>query len=378
MCAATAALVCGLTSCNNPDVSSSKGSINGFSMSFIKAVSEVSDDDANIVVSPYSAGVALSMLMQGAEGQTKVELDNALNGCTFNGYRFDSGDTVVVKAANSLWVDDDFSIRNHYVDMLQKDYDALATTLNFADPATVHAINNWCSEHTEGKITDVLDELSPDIVMVLADALYFKAPWFDMFDASATRDAVFHGQSGDTSVKMMNRKGKYAYAEYKGAQLIELPYSDLRYSMYVVLPPAGVRINDALSYLNESAYDTAIKMLAPAQVRLSLPKMRLDVGLDLNPALKAMGVKTAFGPAADFKGISAMGPLSLSEVAQKCYIDVTESGTEAAAVTTISIALTSARTDTDIKVMKVDRPFVFFIADKTQNLILFAGKIVNL
>lgn len=376
--AATAALMMLATSCENANVAPTEGSRTGFALSFFQNVNKTAEAADNVVVSPYSAGVALSMLMQGAEGQTKVELDNALNGCSFTAVPLSSGDTVVVKSANSLWVDDDFSIRNHYISLLEKEYDALAVTLNFADPATLHAINNWCSEHTDGKVTEVLQKLSPEAVMVLANALYFKAPWLEPFNADLTRDDVFHGTAGDSSVKMMYRKGHYMYAEYEGAQMIELPYEGERYSMYVVLPPENMKTSDLSSFMNEAVYQSALKLMTPQQVRLSLPKMRLETSLKLDPALKAMGVRTAYTPGADFKGISAMGPLVLDEVAQKCYIDVTESGTEAAAVTVVTIALTSARPDMNLKVMKVDRPFIFLIADKEQNYILFAGRIVNL
>ena len=91
-----------------------------------------------------------------------------------------------------------------------------------------------------------------------------------------------------------------------------------------------------------------------------------------------MGVRTAFTGAADFKGISETGPLVVSQVKQKCYIDITETGTEAAAVTSIMVRLTSVRPEIDLKVMTVDRPYLFFIADKESDNILFAGKIVNL
>lgn len=109
-----------------------------------------------------------------------------------------------------------------------------------------------------------------------------------------------------------------------------------------------------------------------------MPRMKLETSMSLNAVLQDMGVKTAFGSAADFSGISAMGPLSLSSVNQKCYIDVTETGTEAAAVTSAQIQLTSVRPELDVKTMTVNRPFLFFIADRNSSDILFAGKIMNL
>lgn len=376
--ASSVAAMCALTSCGEPQMPPAEGSGIGFALSFFKSVNQTQKPVDNIVVSPYSAGVALSMLEEGAEGETKAEIDNALNGCIFRKEKLPEGDTVVVKSANSVWINDDFSVRNHYVDLLQKDYDALATTLNFSDPATLHAINNWCSENTDGKITKIMSSLSPQMKMILANALYFNASWEDKFDANMTRNAVFNGVSGDKEIKMMYRKGKYAYAEYQGCQIIELPYQGSRYSMFVALPPAGMDINAFFPYVNESSFNAALGMMKPATVKFSLPKMKLETGLSLNDALKKMGVSTAFSPAADFKGISAMGPLVLDSVAQKCYIDITEGGTEAAAVTVAVVGLTAVRLEPDIKTMTVDRPFVFLIADRTNENILFAGKIVNL
>ena len=120
----------------------------------------------------------------------------------------------------------------------------------------------------------------------------------------------------------------------------------------------------------------AMGMLKPEQVRFSMPKVRLETSMNLNRTLEIMGVRTAFSGAADFREISVSGPLALDEVVQKCYIDITESGTEAAAVTSAAISLTSVRPQENVKTMKVDRPYIFFIAD-SQN-ILFAGKIIDL
>ena len=376
--AAFAAVVFCMLSCAQQQIPTSEGCRTGFALSFFKHVNKVSAPSENIVVSPYSAGVALSMLEEGAEGQTKVELDNALNGCLFKGDRLDGGEEVVVKSANSLWLDSDFSVRNRYVSTLQDDYDALVETLRFSDPATVRAINNWCSENTEGKIDEILKELTTRDVMVLLNALYFNAPWQDDFDASLTSKADFRGQSGTTKVDMMHRKGMYNYAEYQGCQMIELPYRGGVYSMFVVLPPSGMRIDDVLPYVNEGIYKEAMNILSPSQVRFSMPKLKLETELLLNDVLENMGVRTAFSAAADFKGIAQTGPLAVSQVKQKCYIDITESGTEASAVTSITVKMTSLRPETDVKTMTVDRPYVFFIADRENSDILFAGKIVNL
>ena len=374
---AVLAAIAGLFSCGTEYEKPTGGSQKGFALSFFKHVNATVKAGENVVVSPYSAGVALSMVAEGAEGETRVEFDNALNGCLFKAVDLGSNDTVIVKSANSVWVDDDFSIRNRYVDMLQKDFDAMVVNLNFADPATVRAINNWCSENTAGKITEIVERLETGMVMMLVNALYFNAPWADAFPVKNTHDAVFHGHSGDVQVPMMTRTDRLNYAEYQGCQMVELPYEGERYAMYVVLPAEGMGIDKMLTYVNENIYEQAMAMIAPAKVRFTMPKLKLETSLILNKTLQNMGLKTAFTAAADFKGISEMGPLVLNQVKQKCYIDISEKGTEAAAVTSIGVRLTSARPET-VVTMNVDRPYIFFISDRTDGNILFAGKVVSL
>ena len=366
-----------ITSCAQSNVPQVEGSRTDFAMSFFRSVNASAPKNENVVISPYSAGVALSMLMEGAEGQTRAELDNALNGCVFKVEDL-GGEDMTVASANSVWIDDDFSVRNHYVNLLQKDYDALAETLNFADPATLRAINNWCSEHTDGKITEILDTLSPNMVMVLLNALYFNAPWEFEFDPALTSDAGFKGREDTSTVKMMYRKGTYSYAEYQGCQMIALPYKGLKYAMYVVLPSEKMNVEDIIPYINNSTYKSAIQAMEPCEVAFRMPKLKLETSLVLNETLKRMGVESAFTSAADLKGISVMGPLVVDKVQQKCHIDISEGGTEAAAVTSIQMRLTSARPQQNLKKMTVDRPYLFFIADTETDNVMFAGKIIKI
>ena len=356
---------------------SEPGSEIDYSMSFIRSVVAVEDKDANLAVSPYSAGVALSMLAEGAEGQTRAEFNKALNDCLFKSEDLGGNDKITVNSVNSLWVDDNFSVRNRYVSLMQKDFDALVTTLSFSDPATVKAINNWCSEHTNGKITEIIDELSPNDVMVLVNALYFKAPWLNPFDEHMTSSAKFHGSKSVSNVDMMARKAYMNYAEYNGCQLVELPYEGGRYAMYVLLPPEDMDINELIGYLSQESYDAAMNSLQSKEVLLKMPKVKVETSLLLNQSLQHMGIRTAFTGAADFKGISEMGPLSLGLVKQKCYVEISEKGTEAAAVTSAQIRMTALRPSQYVR-MTVDRPYLFFVTDKQESNILFAGRIMNL
>ena len=284
-----------LTSCASPQYEKpTEGSQKGFALSFFKNIVATSDPSENILVSPYSAGVALSMVAEGAEGQTRTEFDEALNGSLFKAVDLGNNDTVTVKSANSVWITDNFSVRNRFVGLLEKDFGADVVNLNFADPATVKAINNWCSENTEGKITEIVDRLSPSMVMMLINALYFNAPWADAFLESNTHDGVFHTASGDIQVPMMAKTDRMNYAEYQGAQMVELPYEGERYAMYVVLPPKGLSLDKMISYVNENLYEQAMSMMTAQKVRLTLPKLKLETEMVLNKTLQHMGVKTAF------------------------------------------------------------------------------------
>ncbi len=375
-----AIVACGIikapsTSQTQPSGSSAPGSRTGFALSFFQTVNTVSPKGENVIVSPYSAGAALSMLEAGAYGETKVEFDNALNGKLFTSENLGGKGAITIESANSVWISDDFSVRNGYVNTLEKDFDALVGNYDFSDPATVRMINDWCSEHTNGKISDIIDRLSPDMALVLVNALYFNAPWEKAFNPELTHKDIFYGSQGEDKIDMMYKKDTYQYAECQGFQFVRIPYAGGRYSMYVVLPPKDMDIDSAVVKLDENLYNEAMALLAPEEVMLTMPKFKLETSMVLNESLEKMGVKSAFGPAADFSGISESGRLQLNLVKQKCYIDVSEKGTEAAAVTSAQVRLTSLEPQT---IMNVDRPFCFIIADRENANMLFVGKIVDL
>ena len=295
--AAMAAVVGAATACGQQNEPPSEGSKTGFALSFFRNVNSVTPSEENLVVSPYSAGVLLSMLEAGADGETKVEFDNVLNGTVFKAEDLGGDDKVTVQSSNSVWISSNFSVRNRYVDVLEKDFDAFVDTPVFSDPSTVKEINDWCSDHTSGKITEIIEELSPDMVMVLVNALYFKAPWEKAFDPEMTREDVFHGRNGDATVPMMSVKSNFGYTEYQGFRMIEIPYEGGRFAMYIVLSPDGMDMDSAIPYIGESIYDAAMSSLVPREIALTMPKYRLASSMVLNKTLQKMGLKTAFTPA---------------------------------------------------------------------------------
>ena len=366
-----------LSSCAAPKLENTYSETElAFSLNLFRNALISSPAGENVSVSPYSAGVALAMLDAGADEQTRTELDNALGGCSFIKQDLGSNDTVTVTSANSLWIDNDFSIRNTYVDILSKDYEAFSDALDFGDPETVKAINNWCSENTDGMIKGIISRLTPDMKLIIANALYFKGSWQDSFNPSDTGTGIFHGSKGDTRVSFMNKTLTCSYVEYEGNQMVKLPYEGGGYAMYVLLPSKNFRIDELVPYIYEDGFREVLDNMTTKKVRLSLPKFKVETEMSLVKTLQRMGVRTVFTTAADLSGI-ARGPLYVSDVYQKSVVNVDENGSEAAAVTAIMARLTSAGLSQN-PVMNVDRPFYYMIADIQSDRVLFAGRIMNL
>ena len=176
----------------------------------------------------------------------------------------------------------------------------------------------------------------------------------------------------------MSQEDTYAYYADSSLQAIDLPYGDRSFSMTVVLPAARISIDQFASALTQAQWNTIINKLDSARVDLYLPKFTLNFSDSLNDELKALGMGIAFDPLrADLSHISSKVGLVVSDVLHKTYVDVDEEGTEAAAVTSISIGITMSPDQLKIKVMRIDHPFIFAIREHQSGTILFIGKVVN-
>lgn len=341
---------------------------------FSKAVADKNLASGNVVVSPYSAGMALSMLADGANGVTKDELKSALSGAVYSGDFLKSTKNTTISSANSIWIKDGFSVKENYIANLENSYKAQINVRDFSDNGTVKEINKWCSNKTAGRIPQIIDEISPDQVMFLLNALYFKSSWASAFDKKNTFDAEFHGENGDDKVPFMHQTETFTYGEMEGNQYVVLPYKSDEYRMVICLPSEKAEISTLLGALDADTFRNAVFSRRTAKVALSLPKFRVNTTLTLNGILRALGVQTAFTGAADFSGITGSS-VAVDEVRQKCFVEVSEEGTEAAAVTSVGVRLTSVMPEDRPVVMNVNRPFVFAIVDSETADILFAGKI---
>ena len=339
----------------------------------------------NIFISPLSLHIALGMIMNGANGQTAQEIQKTLKldaqtlaeaNATYQNLitnlpNVDS--KVTMTLVNSVWYRNTFSVENSFQDLLKQTFNAEISAQDFTSPATVTTINNWASQKTNGKITKVIDQIKPDNVMFLRNALYFNGDWKTQFDASKTIDAPFKLTSDvTTSVRMMRLNTELNRAFRPTYTAFELPYGSGNYSMTVLRPADNITADALINSLNSSEWTQLQKDMTKGTLDIGLPKFTLTYAINLNNTLSAMGMPTALTDQADFTKINAKGGLTLSFVKQNTFVAVDEKGTEAAAVTTGGISTTAVPLP-----LLCDRPFVFIIHEKTSGTVLFVGKIAD-
>jgi len=345
-------------------------------------------DTAETVFSPASVASALRMAWYGARGRTAAELARALHldgspepgGAVSEPRRADgeAGGSAALRAPNTVWVQSGLALRAEFTARLRQAGAELADAdFAAAGEAARAEINRVIAAQTAGKITGLLAPaaIGPLTRLVLASAVYLKAAWAQPFPQSATADAPFFPEGRDRpalSVPMMALTAPLAYLRGDGYQAVLLPYRDIGLAMAVVLPDgtmAELRRRVAAAGLGGLLAGAARQRIA-----LRMPRFRLEAAFDLIPALRRLGVRSAFGGDADFRGITDSGPLRIGAVAHKAYVDVDEHGTEAAAATAVVVTAMAAF-GTPPVTMVVDRPFLFVIIDTATGLPWFLGQV---
>jgi serpin B len=355
---------------------------NDFGIEMFRQVSMV--DSGNLMLSPLSASSALSMLLNGCDGETFTQIGamlgyKDLTADEINGlYKslvaqlLDADPEVNLALANAIWYRQGFQVKAEFLNTMHSSYDATTEALDFDSPQALTTINNWASDNTNGKITKVMDEISADAVMFLMNALYFKGNWTYKFDKSKTSLQPFNpdGQS-PVMVDMMKANLSFRQIFGLGYTAIELPYGRQNFSMVILLPVEGLdSFNNGFDGSKWHEITAALDGATPISRDLSIPKFKFSYEKQLNDQLKAMGMLDAFMPGlADLSGI-ADADLFVSFVKQNTFVDVNEEGTEAAAVTTIGVELTSLPDP-----VIINKPFIFAIRERMSNSLLFIGKV---
>ena len=398
---------------NRAKLASLQGSYNLVGMSLVVGLSTL-DDTSNVVLSPYSLGVAVAMAEYGADGETEKEMRRIMR---FEGTRTDlaemnllvhtllnserppgppmpswargldtplaRGPGVALNVANAIAQGPKVQLSADYIAGLMVNF--RAETL---PGATLQSINAWVNAKTDGRVPAILDSLDPNFTAVLINAASLKARWQEPFNPQDTTDRTFTLAKRETKkVAMMQRVGAYTIISTQGLRAIAVPYADPALEMIILLPddPQALSPERVVKTFSGpiSAAWAALAQAQPQRVHLVLPKFAFEFKADLKEAFKSMGMVRAFisGEAefANMVGPSQASPY-IDKVLHRAMIEVGEIGTEAAAATAVVMAPGAGAPDRQAPPPEfvVDRPFVFVIGDKRSGATLFAGIVRDL
>jgi serpin B len=343
------------------------------------------DEDKNIFISPLSISTALSMTYQGARDTTREAMAEALQyeGIETNTvnqsyknllrYLEQADSKVDLSINNSIWIREGEDIKEDFLTGNREFFDAYITELDFSRQDAPNKINNWIDDATKGKIEKMIEgPISPQVVMYLINAIYFKGQWSERFKEENTVSAKFYATEGTPQdIKMMRRTGEVEYARGDDYKAVRLPYGKGKIAMYAILPQEGVLLNDFIAAMDEEKWHKIRKNVAKKEdVILQIPRFKIEYGIkELKDALTALGMGEAFSDRAIFSGIR--NGIFISNVLHKAVIEVNEEGSEAAGATVVIMKESAA---VEPPTFIANRPFIFIIADEETGTILFLGK----
>lgn len=356
---------------------------------------QIQSDSENLIFSPYSIGTVLAMIYSGSGGKTMEEMSEVLyfpspelldpveSGMRESMQETDTMRGTDFRLANAIWAQENFSFLPAYLTRVGKYYDAPLSLMDFVEPSNREKsrikINDWVEEKTNNRIQDLIQPgiLDASTRMVLTNAIYFNGGWMFPFDKAATSSSLFH-PSKQESIKtdFMHQARSYPYYEDEEIQAISLPYKNNRMALMVLLPKSieGWRmISHVISY---ERINLVISGLETREVQLALPKFKSELIVNLRQELTSMGMGTAFSRNADLSGMTGEKNLYIDEVIHKAFIEVSETGTEAAAATAAIIGLKSGLRDDPVRFF-ADHPFVYFLLDQQTGCIIFIGRFVK-
>jgi len=385
-----------------PNAASQRNSIvdanNKFGIALYKKVAGVNEvtpqePTKNLFFSPFSIGSAMAMTAAGAQQETLQQMLATLHLSPnyHSEYKtlfaqLNKSTQTELMIANRLWGQSGEPFYPSFLNLLSQNYGADLATMDFKtqpDQSRV-VINNWVQKKTRDKIKDLLKPGAINSLtrLVLTNAIYFKGKWADPFNEDATKIDVFHtSQKIKKSVHFMRILSDFRYAETAELQYVDLPYEGYDVSMEVLLPKPGISLLEVEKKLSPEYLTNILKTSSGHQVDLSLPRFRAESEFQLKETLTNMGMTLAFNDEkANFGGMRALNPkqnFSISEIIHKAFVDVNESGTEAAAATALEILAGAAPMPEPPppKIFKANRPFLILIRHLKSNTILFMGRV---
>lgn len=366
-------------SVNEAEIASS---VNNFTFDLMTEIEGESPNE-NYFISSFSISTALSMVMNGASESVQEEFIQTLglNGMspeTINEsykslieYVYNLDPSVTLNVANSNWYTNEYMIQSDFANTLETYYDAEIFEKDFSNPATLESLNGWVENETNGKIKNILSAISPEDVMFLINAIYFKADWTNQFDPNETTDSPFllaNNQSVNVPTMVAEVKHWRSYHNTLKAQVIEIPYGNENYAFTVIMPDEVSEIDDLVANIDVNSLNSVLADSTTLVRDLYLPKFQLDFKADLLGPLVDMGM-----PLTGLDNLFEEDlPLAISKVIHQSFLEVNEEGSEAAAATVVGVELTSVPASTHI-----NQPFVFLIRDRNSGTILFSGKLLD-
>ena len=332
--------------------------------------------DKTTLLSPYSVLLALGMAANGAGGRTLEEMEYALGAKTDDlnhwlaACRLAEDGKVV--SANSLWTRQELEVRKEFRKTIRKQYDAELHEGEFS----MEAVNDWVRKNTKGRIEKILEQDDPMSQACLVNALTFDAEWPVAYTPESVYDGTFFTSDGSRQVVPFLHSVEESYFELAGAEGFVRPYAGERYVFAGLLPAEGTTPEELLQALDGEALLNALGEPQTEEVHVAIPKLIAATDrMQLKEPLRAMGMELAFTDAADFSLLSDT-PLKIDAVQQKTYLQVDESGTIGAAVTSLPIMETTAVETEPPKYVELTRPYLCVIFDHETQSIVFLG-IVN-
>lgn len=364
-------------------------SLSEFSLSLFRQAS-LQANGRSFVVSPIGTAFVLGMLHQSAEGLTASEIRTSLGmkdadretvNRLFRAVMAltEKADTsVFLVYANNITLNSQrYTVNPAYEKALQQDYEASCIAADFANPHALQAVNGWSNEHSNGLVPEILDEICEDAVLYLLNAVCLKGQWTDPFDAKLTDGGLFNTSSDSREMRMMHRHATMAYAETDGMKALQLPMGNGAFSMTLLLPQNGTELTDFVPSL--SSQQLASLSFAKEEVETTIPVFSTVTDNDLIKLLKTLGVNTVFDrnhSQLPYMVLEAENNLYVSRMLQKARIGIDEAGCEGAAVTLAEVkdGAESPSENASIKHFHANRPFVYYISERSTNAILFIGQ----
>ena len=359
---------------------------NSFTLKLFKNLDSANTSGTNLFVSPLSVSFALGMTSNGSAGQTLAAFQNTLG---FNGLSQEQVNTyynnlitnlpqldpnTTLDIANSIWYKNSFSVLSQFLQTDSTYFHAKIAALDFTGPAALTTINNWVSDNTGGNIPAILNSIPSDAVMYLVNAIYFKSSWKEGFNPSNTQPQAFYlPDNSQVQANFMSANIDYNYYNDNGTGIYELPYSNSKFSMVIIEPPTGTSVNTVIAALDPAKWQTWISSLTAVKNTITLPKFKFSYSTSVKNPLIELGMGNAFSDGANFSLINASQPLKISDVQHKAFVETDETGTTAAAATSVGIVALAIQASPP----PINRPFMFVIRQMSSGVILFAGVVNN-